>query len=225
MRKELAYLLGYFYADGYLLDVKHKYPILEIVKSDSENILICLNKLNIKYTVSYRFRKNSKNEQVCIRISSKDSNIDLFRCALEDKIKMNNILNTINNFNLSYFLRGFFDGDGCINISKNNHSRLYFYGSFEQEWDLIFNIFKNLNIKYTYQQIIRKDGKHKSSHICISNKWGINLFYEYLYPNREFDFGLLRKYEKLNSVKSMIKRKHIIPYNDNKEIESLKTYT
>lgn len=226
MDKKLAYILGYFYADGYLKNIKGKwlYPVLEIVKSDGENIVALLDDLKIKYTKSYRFRKNSKNEQMRIRISTLDKNIELFKNVLSDKINMYNVLNYITDADLSYFLRGFFDGDGCINISKNNSCRLYFYGAFAQDWKIIFNVLKKLDIKYTFQQIIRKNGKHKSTHIVISNKYGINIFYEYLYPNRIYDFGLLRKYEKLNAVKGLIKSNHVKKHTDNQTVDKVKTY-
>jgi hypothetical protein len=225
MRRELVYLLGYFYADGYLSGKKYKYPILEMIRSDSENIIYCLEKINSRFTVSYRFRKNSKNEQACIRLSSSDENIDLFKNVLMDKVNMSRILNFINSDNFCYFLRGFFDGDGCINISKNkSKGRMYFYGSFEQRWELVFDILKKLEIKYTFQQIVRKNGSHKSTHICISNKHGINLLYEYIYPNRVYDFGLLRKYEKLNSIKGNIKHKHIVTHTDSQIASKIKTY-
>lgn len=231
MQKELVYLLGYFYADGYLNPKERKgggYPMLEMVKSDSENIINCLNKIDAKFTVSYRFRKNSKNEQACIRISAKDENIDLFRSVLADKINMSNILNFIDHKDLCYFIRGFFDGDGCISIKEKNggkgSGRLYFYGSFDQNWDLVFNILKELDIKYTFQQIVRKNSTHKSTHICVSNNFGINIFYEYLYPERIYDFGLIRKYEKLNSIKGLIKSNHIKKYTANQTADKIKIY-
>ena len=225
MEKELVYLLGYFYADGYLKKSRqYTYPTLEMIKSDSENILNCLNKLKIKYSISCRFRKNSKNEQICIRILADDKNIDLFRFVIMDKINMLNVLNYINKKDLCYFLRGFFDGDGCISISNTNN-RFYFYGSFDQDWSIVFDILKTLNIKYTFQQVIRKNGKHKSTHICISNKCGINILYEYMYPDRKYDFGLFRKYEKLNSIQSLIKRNHIKFYKEIQNAEVVKIYT
>lgn len=205
MKKELAYVLGYFYADGYLSNVKHKYPTLEIVKSDSENILKCLNKLNIKYTVNYRFRKNSKNEQVCIRILSKDLNINLFRNVLSDKIEMDNIKNYICEEDYQYFLRGFFDGDGCINLLPRS-VRIYFYGAKNQNWSFVLNIFDSLDIGYNHTINIRKNGGHQSSFICISRKYDCAKLFEYLYPNYTYDFGLFRKYEKLLLAKNSIKR-------------------
>lgn len=210
MEKELIYLLGYFYADGYLYDKRHKYVGLDIIKSDSDNILKYLNKLNMKYTISYRFRTNSKNEQACIKISAKDVNIELFRNILSDKVEMNNIKNYIPESNYPYFLRGFFDGDGCISLTKN-HNRIYFYGSKSQNWSFILNIFDSLGIIYNHSINIRKDGRHQSSFICISSKQDCAKLFEYLYPNLIYDFGLFRKYEKLligkNSIKRIIKTK------------------
>jgi hypothetical protein len=179
MKKELAYLLGYFYADAHLKD--DKYPVLEVMRSDGDNIIKYLDLLKIKYTIRYRFRKNSKKEQVTITVCQDSKYIKIFINTMKNKLSMNKIYNIIKNKDLNYFIRGFFDGDGCINISKNNSCRLYFYGTYEQDWSLIFSIFKNINIKYTYQKIIRKNGKHKSSYLCISNKYGINIFFEYLY--------------------------------------------
>lgn len=205
MKKELAYLLGYFYADGYLLDVKNKYPILEIIKSDCENILHCLNILNIKYTIKYRFRKNSKNEQACIRISAKNLYINLFKNILSDKIEMDNVKKYISEKDYPYFLRGFFDGDGCISLPSRS-VRIYFYGSKNQNWSFILNIFDSLNIGYNHTINIRKGGKHQSSFICVSRKYDCAKLFEYLYPNYIYDFGLFRKYEKLLLGKSSIKR-------------------
>lgn len=220
MKKELAYLLGYFYADGHLWlkTVEKKYNkgfstyhklTLEIVSADCEYIKYCLDKLNINFSIRTRMRKNSKNEQTCFTISTKNELFEIFKNILLDKTNMLQAFNYIPLDSHSYFLRGFFDGDGCINISKNNGCRLYFYGNYYQSWNPIFEILNFLNIKYVYQQISRKNGDHKSSHIFISNKQGINKFFEFIYPNRKFDFGLLRKYQKLETVQSLIKNNHI----------------
>lgn len=225
--KELNYLLGYFYADGCLCGKTkgYYYPSLEILRSDSHSVIKCLESIKSNFTLKHRTRKNSTKDQTCINILSKDKNINLFKQVMIDKINMKNILSAIDISYLNYFIRGFFDGDGCISISKSNHSRLYFYGSFDQKWDLLFDIFRQLNIKYAYQKITRKNGLHKSSFICISNKHGINILYEYMYPNRVYDFGLSRKYEKLNSIKNLIKSKHIKEYDEIQNLDIVKIYS
>jgi DNA-binding transcriptional regulator WhiA len=220
MIKELAYLLGYFYADGCLSSktIEKKYNkgfstyyrlTLEIVSTDCEYIKYCLNKLNIDFSIRSRMRKNSNHEQTCFTISTKNELFEVFKNVLSDKTDMSKAFDYIELDYYPYFLRGFFDGDGCIAISKRNVCRLYFYGNYSQLWDSIFKILTFLDIKYTYQQISRKNGNHKSSHVVISNKEGINKLFEFIYPNRIFDFGLYRKFEKLNKVSETIKNVYI----------------
>jgi len=236
MNERLAYLLGYFYADGSLhkttvrrkrtKDIKTYYSVsIEILSEDSYAIRNCLDLLKIVYTEKSRFRKNSSKEQTCFYILNKNTNIDLFIEICKNKENTSEAISKIPEAYRSYFLRGFFDGDGCINISKSSSgSRLYFYGSYNQEWLSLFQILKDLNIKYAYQKIERKNGKHKSSHIVISNKHGINIFFEYIYPNRLYDFGLLRKFDKLNSTNTRIDREHIKVY-EIQQAQEIKIYT
>lgn len=208
MNKELAYLLGFFYADGYASKktkyrkttkdfIDHYSVGIEILTSDSESIKYCLDKVGIIYTSSKRFRKNSPREQTAFRISAKEPLRDLFIHTCQNKNNPKKALEVISIEYHPYFLRGFFDGDGCISVSKRNKARMYFYGTYDFIWNPIFDIFQTLDIHYIYQQIVRKQSKHKSSHVFISNKFGIIKLFEYIYPDRIFDFGLYRKFEKL----------------------------
>lgn len=230
MNKELSYLLGFFYADGWIGETYHKlktgpktyYSVrLEIVSSDAENIKKLLDSIGILYTSQTRIRKNSDKEQTSFNLSASDPHFELFRVILANKIDMSIPFSKIpSNFH-RYFLRGFFDGDGCINIHGNS-KRLYFYGSYDQDWSPILSILGEIDAKHTYQKIVRKSGKHKSSHICISNMLGISKFYEYIYPNGVSDFGLHRKYEKLQVE---LHRSMKLYRHKPKSIELIKTYT
>lgn len=234
MTKELAYLLGYFYADGCLSlkTVEKKYNkgystyyklTLEIVSTDCKYIEYCLNKSNINFSIRTRIRKNSKNEQTCFTISTKNKIFEIFKNVLSDKINMSQAFNYIPLDSYPYFLRGFFDGDGCI-FNNSIRASLFMYGSYGQIWIPVINILNILDIKYTNQQISRKGGNHKSSHVVISNKDGINKFFEFIYPDRIFDFGLYRKFEKMERVKDMIKSVHI-KHTSLQDAPFLKVYT
>lgn len=223
MNEKLAYLLGYFYADGYIKDNKYKYPHLEIVKSDIDPIIYCLDELKIDYKLNFRFRKNSNKEQADISIYNREVK-EIFVSILDNKLSMSHIKKYIKDEFFRFFLRGFFDGDGCINLSKKSSCRLYFYGSYDQDWGVLQGLLIELDINHIYQKISRKNGSHKSSHICISNKRGINILFEYLYPDRLYDYGLARKFEKLNTVKSLIKSDHEVHYTE-QTAPILKIYT
>ena len=234
MKKELAYLLGYFYADGTRSSTFAKLKddsiseyvriTLEIVTEDSKNLRECLDICGIIYTISTRYRENSKNEQTSFCLSTMCEHHDMFDRVMRNKLDMSEAISLIPAEIKNEFLKGFFDGDGCISISKTGRCRLYFYGNFEQEWSVLTNLLKSLDISHTLQQISRKGGKHKSTHICISNRYGINKLFEYLYQERVYNFGLARKYQKLLSVLGLVKSNHKRTYRE-QTTDTLKIYT
>ena len=197
--KELFYLLGYFYADAHLS--KQGGVRLEIIESDSVVIEYCLNKTGISYSSGVRQRKNSKNKQKWFYLKSHK---EIFNKIMNKKDSMKEAIKYIDQSFLPYFIRGFFDGDGCINKHNNKYYRLYFYSSFDNDWSILFSILDKLDICYTHQKIIRKNGKHKSSLLCISKNLDLIKFFNYVYPEKRYDFGLLRKFDKLNSIEVLI---------------------
>lgn len=221
--KEICYVLGYFWADGYISETKKPtkknpdniyYKIsIEIVKEDGDCILEVFKKTGLDWKINERKRNNSERIQSCFSLSSFKNNkrsMEFLNLLLSSGYKNRSgshyqILKKIPKNFRKYWYRGFFDGDGCINVKKMKNSksfRLYFYGPDVQDWSSIFELFKNLDIKYKHQIISRKNGKHKSSHIVSSFRDDIVKFFEYLYPNFKYDIGLYRKYEKLNLCKN-----------------------
>lgn len=204
MKKELVYLLGYFYADGSLSPSK-KYPVIELQEEDGNYLFKLAKRQLLTNKFRKRDRKNSSVSQIAFNITSKKYR-KLFENIMSNKIDMNIIKDYISEEDYPYFLRGFFDGDGCICLRKTK-SVIYFYGSFDQNWSFVLNILDSLSIKYNHSLNIRKEGRHKSSFICVSSKYDCAKLFEYLYPNCAYDFGLFRKYEKLLISKMSIKRK------------------
>ncbi len=111
-----------------------------------------------------------------------------------------------------YFWHGFLDGDGAPYISKNpainrnSHLSSYkIWGSFEQNWEDLLNLMKNLNIetKIIFYEREKPNGKiHRSSCINISKNKGILTLVDYIY-NSNFK-GLNRKYETCMNLKKYI---------------------
>lgn len=206
MKKEIAYLLGYFYADGGLSPNK-KYPKIELQENDGSYLFGLAKNELLTSRFSKRNRSNSVISQIAFGITNKKYR-KLFEDTISDKVNMNNVKNYIEPEDYPYFLRGFFDGDGCICL-RQHHSLIYLYGSFDQDWSFVLNIFDSLSIIYNHTLMTRKGGKHKSSFICISSKHDCITLFEYLYPDYKYDFGLFRKYEKLLLNKNSIKRKRL----------------
>ena len=121
-----AYYLGFIAADGHITNFENKmnYLIINIIKSDEE--ILNRFKKDISYNGKIYFTpKKNGQDQSAIRI-----------CSNQIKKDINKYFNTNNKtYNLSWckdisnelminFIRGYFDGDGCVhfNSSKGQYS-------------------------------------------------------------------------------------------------------
>jgi hypothetical protein len=218
MNCELAYLLGYFFADGSLGTRKsklsdgstkiYKQSRLEVSIEDNFPIKYCLNKCNIIYTIHTRKRKHWKDQTLFI-ISKKDKYINHFENILSNKNNMNYIKNIIPENLIYYFIRGFFDGDGSIYLNIKHYTKqIVFSGPINYDWSFLLNLLATLEITASSKNTIRKNN-HKYSNVRFTKSCDIITFFNYIYPNGQFDFGLLRKFDKLDTVKRMGKLKHV----------------
>lgn len=105
MKKEIAYLLGYFYADGWLAPNK-KYPVIELQEEDGDYLFGLAKKESLTNKSRKRTRKNSVVKQVCFNITSKIYK-KLFEDVISDKINMNNVKNYISIEDYPYFYEDF----------------------------------------------------------------------------------------------------------------------
>lgn len=116
-----AYWLGFFYADGYVSHSERNWECgIELQKSDANHLKKLNKDLNGNVEVQYRKRENnfSGAETACIRFYSKDMFNDLSTNGCIEN-KTNKIkLPKLNDELMWHFIRGFFDGDGCILLNK-----------------------------------------------------------------------------------------------------------
>jgi intein-encoded DNA endonuclease-like protein len=131
-----AYWLGFIYADGYIAT---KDPILGISlhRRDEEHLNLFGQFLNSKYEVKRYSGKTSYGDveysRICLR--SKKTKEDLIKLGVFEKksliLKFPTESQVPEKF-IWHFVRGYFDGDGCLtkNASNNKHS-LFFCGTKE----------------------------------------------------------------------------------------------
>jgi len=201
-KKEVAYILGLIWADGYLYKFKNKKKsivALSIIKEDMDDLLNIFKKTG-KWTISSRNRKNRKP---ITTLSTSNSNIVNFLISKSYVSKSIDsaceILKSIPEDLKLYWFRGLFDGDGCLYIDRQNRITVSIASSYDQDWTYIKNLFNELNIIYCVYQTITKNGK--SSIICIKNKDGCKKFLDYIYSGIENDqIGLTRKYQKYKNT-------------------------
>jgi hypothetical protein len=188
-KPEVAYLLGFLWADGYIVRTEVR---LEIVKTDMDNIKHILDSIGT-WTYSDRQRKNWK---VISRATTSNKRLVEFLKEHDyDKksyVSADKILSKIPNDLKHYFFRGLVDGDGCISLTN---TRLLISSTLKQDWTYVKTICCDLNIN---SNIYRNEYKNSWSVIDFNGINAIN-FCEFIYNG--IIFGLNRKYNNYLEMK------------------------
>jgi intein/homing endonuclease len=127
--EEKAYWLGFLYADGYvrMKDNRSGQLKLKLSSKDREHIVLfnkCLSSnYPIKDSISTIIYKGSESRSSLSEVSIYNTKIvnDLINNGCMNKKTFLIRLPNINKSMYRHFIRGYFDGDGCISISKKGH--------------------------------------------------------------------------------------------------------
>jgi len=198
-----AYLLGLIWADGHIS--KNGYTIsVRFVENDGEDLLSVFYKCgnwNI-YKTKPKTKREGKPQNV-LYTSNKPLLEYLKTKGYSAKSTQSavDIISSIPRRLQHYWWRGCFDGDGGFYVGKNGYGQITLHSTYEQDWEHIDLLCKELNIKYKISKRIRnvKGKMMKSSGAQFFCKNSIIKLCEYLYPEK-LDFGLKRKYEKAQKL-------------------------
>lgn len=197
---EIAYVLGFLWADGYL---GANYSInTEIVSDDAiviEKIFLSTGQWHIfqRHRIGYRPQtKFSCNSKVLYE------HLVLKGFKTENKSPLD-LLKTIPKKLHRYWFRGYFDGDGCWYFNAKNYLRQCTISSrYEQNWDFMVDLFQELQInQYNLNQQNKKNKKgiiNSSSQVRLCSVGGIKSFGYYIYGGKMF--GLDRKFNKFQEM-------------------------
>ena len=200
--EEKAYWLGFLYADGYIrensveLSLKDKEHVEKFKKFTGSRCKICEKhiKLNNKEYVAYRL--NMRNKE--------------FAHWLYDKgMHQNKSLSITypscipNEFNKD-FIRGYFDGNGCV-CEKNKRNMCFSFCSGSEKF--ITSLREELIKNEIYcSKIYARTGNNICFNFNIySNFNNASKFYDYIY--KDATIYLDRKFNKSTSIKNRIERK------------------
>ena len=114
----MAYILGFFAADGSMTRNKRGAHFIEFEITDKKLLYQIRNILGSNHKITKRDRKRSGREKSSYRlqIGSKDVFGDLIKLGMTPKKSLSIKLPDIPDKYFSHFVRGYFDGDGCVNI-------------------------------------------------------------------------------------------------------------
>ncbi|MFA5830782.1 MAG: LAGLIDADG family homing endonuclease [Candidatus Paceibacterota bacterium] len=117
---EMAYVLGFFAADGSMLTNNRGAHFIEFHITDFEVIEIIQKALGSDHKISKRNLNNKWKTLYRLQIGSKEMFFDPesfgFTQAKSKKMRLPKIPKEF----LADFVRGYFDGDGCIYFKKHN---------------------------------------------------------------------------------------------------------
>lgn len=174
-KKEVAYFLGYLWADGYIHNyicnkTNHYRICIEINSEDANNVKDIFFTLG-NWNLQKRKRKKTWKESTLFTTNNKDLYHYLFNHDYNTKSESEPalILNKIPKNLHNYFWKGYIDGDGSIGLSGRG---AYFEiaSTYDYEYSELIDLVQKLGItKYNIYKQISKKG-HKSSVFKIYGK-------------------------------------------------------
>jgi len=194
--KEKAYFLGLIYADGYVSNGS-EFGI-SLIYSDRG----ILNQLNLElggvHIVKERKRNTSFNgydyitHSADFRVYSKPICDGLLKNGIAERKTISNIHPLVDGEHFRHFLRGYFDGDGCVyKHSKQGYNMVHFTCGSKTYLTYLNNmIIKNIDIEGKIYK--EKDKKYR---LMYYRKVDAEKLLEYMYQNSK-GLRLERKYEK-----------------------------
>jgi len=199
--KEMAYMLGLLWADGYLN--KNGSIFIYGVVEDMDFLSETLLKTG-KWTFYKRHRANRKPSYSAY-LNDKNLYSFLVEQDYRDRTKSaDKILSHLSDELIPYWFRGLSDGDGSFYISKDSKTKQFGCTSgAEQDWSFFSSLLDRLGVKYGIQRLTKETNKagrnHSTIRVCGNNILGLG---DYIYKTYLLDrIGLPRKYDKYSKIK------------------------
>jgi hypothetical protein len=198
--EDKAYWLGFLYADGYvrLKNNKSGQLKLKLSKKDKEHIILFNKYLSSNYPIK-DFESVVKYKDGLSK--SNVSELSIYNTKLVNDLIKNGCVNNktfvirfpdIEYSLYRHFLRGYFDGDGCIHISKKNQPTVKIISN-----DLFIIDMKDYLIKMGIERVkIVKNVNVKN--LVIYNKTDCLRFMSLIYDNSSI--FLKRKHDIFNNI-------------------------
>lgn len=200
----MAYVLGYIYADGSLDDssyMRGKY--IQIASTDEDSIQRIKKWLDSEHKINIK-RSNFIGGKICfiLRIGSHKIYNDLFKLGLYPNKSLTINFPKVPKKYLGHFIRGYFDGDGCVHFARarGNREKLII-----KRVRIIFTsgskIFLEGMVKIIKATGIEKGKIYKSkrSYQAIYNTRDSIKMFKLMYKNAGFNSFFMRKFMVFNN--------------------------
>jgi len=197
---EMAYVLGYFAADGCMYVNSGGSKFFNFVSTDYELLWKVKDILRSRHTIALKRRRvRNWKDTYLLQIGSKEMYADLLKLGLRPKKELRLSLPEMPNIYLRHFVRGFFDGDGCVSQGyykrKNRKSKIFVLMTRFASGSKYFlkNLFKRILLDTNLKGCLSKNGTN--FHLTYSKLASIKL-YDYMYRDVAKEYYLERKHTK-----------------------------
>lgn len=197
---DMAYILGYFYADGSLEDASYlrgKYiRVTSIDRSTIENIKL---KLGSQHTIVEYDGYKDRKPRYLLRIGSTILYNSLIKLGLHPNKSLTVTVPKIPKKYIKHFIRGYFDGDGCVYFEhgKGKNKKTIIRGLRTIFTSGSKNFLSQLSKLLSENKICSAGRKvyssHRSFQLRYSTKDSLGLFL-FLYGGNRDSLFLQRKY-------------------------------
>lgn len=192
----MAYVLGFFAADGTMISNNRGAHFIEFHSTDRELIVMVKSLLNSGHKVAVRKpRSHSHKVGYRIQIGSKEIFNDLTDFGFQPNKSLSMVLPRVPKSFLGDFVRGYFDGDGCVYFGEHfakdrGKKRWVFTTRFTSgSRKLLESLHSALGLRGGFVT-----GKERGSELVFSHKDSLAL-YELMYHNDCHGLYLKRKYK------------------------------
>lgn len=196
--EEKAYWLGFIYADG-CVGSKRKYLEIALSVKDKEHLQSFKNFIKAEHKLSYKIDKLNR-ESIRINIENKKLHNDLVKLGCIPRKSLILTFPTeeqVSKEFIRHFIRGYFDGDGCICFTEKTLSiNILGTKEFLQGIQDNVSVFKDKNL----YPVNYKRKNINSYRIQVEYINDILYFLDYIYDNSTVKLN--RKYEKYLKLKN-----------------------
>lgn len=123
--REMAYVLGFLYADGNIIFTKRATWFWSLQINDKDILEEIKKTINSEHVISKKKRYNNKKQSYRLQIGSKEMCEDLLRLGLIERKSKTILLPKISKKYFPDFLRGYFDGDGGVWVGFKNKQKIH----------------------------------------------------------------------------------------------------
>ncbi len=175
----MAYILGFFVADGF---VAKDFQSISFAQKDKQ----ILEEIKIELESGQPIIQNIKTGVYILTLNSKIMRADMVDLhGIKPKKSLNVKFPFVPEEYMSHFIRGYFDGDGCVYENKNF---VNIVGGSLEFMESLFHVFENQN----FEPILKIFYNHYR--VYISGSRNVKKFSDWIYNDKQL--FLHRKYER-----------------------------